>query len=96
MVVVGFVGFVGSLPSALVFPLVACQPSLQTNIKPSKPYHHLRLRLRRAVVLGLEDVIAKDAKSLTWRSWLKIAIGLKIKNRDFKRKEPVEFRQSRR
>ena len=47
-----------------------------------------------ALALGLEGVVAKDSKSpyiegrlVTWH-WQK------IKNRDYKRKEKVEFRQS--
>ena len=46
-----------------------------------------------ALALGLEGVVAKDAKSpylegsvVTWH-WQK------IKNREYKRKDPVEFRQ---
>ncbi|HEU0006764.1 MAG TPA: hypothetical protein VFS12_12305 [Terriglobia bacterium] len=48
-----------------------------------------------ALALGLESIVAKDAKSpyiegplLTWH-WQK------IKSREYKRKEPVEFRQRR-
>jgi len=49
-----------------------------------------------ALALGLEGIVAKDAKSpyvegptVTWH-WQK------IKSKDFKRKEPVEFRQNKR
>src|SRR5262245_55275827 len=46
-----------------------------------------------ALVLGLEGVVAKDSKSPYLEGPAVTQHWLKIKNRDFKRKEPVEFRQ---
>src|SRR5262249_31400255 len=46
-----------------------------------------------ALALGLEGVVAKDSKSPNVEGPAVTHDWLKIKNRDFKRKEPVEFRQ---
>jgi bifunctional non-homologous end joining protein LigD len=49
-----------------------------------------------ALALGLEGVVAKDAKSPYVEGAAENRFWLKIKNSDFKRKEPVEFRQNKR
>ena len=48
-----------------------------------------------AMALGLEGVVAKDAKSPYVEGPLVSWHWQKIKNKDYKRKEPVEFRQRR-
>lgn len=48
-----------------------------------------------ALALGLEGVVAKDAKSPYIEGPAENRFWLKIKNKDFKRKEPVEFRQTK-
>jgi ATP-dependent DNA ligase len=49
-----------------------------------------------ALALGLEGIVAKDAASLYIEDPRLTGHSLKIKNRDFQRKEKVEFRQNRR
>src|SRR5262245_47391063 len=49
-----------------------------------------------ALALGLEGIVAKDAKSPYVEGPAITSHWLKIKNRDFKRKEPVEFRPKKR
>ena len=49
-----------------------------------------------ALALGLEGIVAKDSKSPYVEGPGENRFWLKIKNKDFKRKEPVEFRQNRR
>src|SRR5262249_9042751 len=49
-----------------------------------------------ALALALEGVVAKDAKSPYVEGPAVTSHWLKIKNRDFKRKEPIEFRQNKR
>lgn len=46
-----------------------------------------------ALALGLEGIVAKDAKRPYIEGPAENRFWLKIKNKDFKRKEPVEFRQ---
>jgi ATP-dependent DNA ligase len=46
-----------------------------------------------ALALGLEGIVAKDSKSPYVEGPLTTWHWQKIKNRDYKRKEPVEFRQ---
>jgi len=48
-----------------------------------------------ALALGLEGVVAKDAKSPYFEGLAENRFWLKIKNKNFKRKEPVEFRQKK-
>jgi bifunctional non-homologous end joining protein LigD len=48
-----------------------------------------------ALALGLEGVVAKDSKSPYVEGPAVTQHWLKIKNREFKRKEPVEFRQNK-
>src|SRR5215510_5157677 len=48
-----------------------------------------------ALALGLESIVAKDARSSYIEGPTENRFWLKIKNRDFTRKEPVEFRQIR-
>ena len=49
-----------------------------------------------ALALGLEGVVPKDAKSPYVEGPAENQFWLKIKNREFERKEPVEFRQNKR
>src|SRR5262249_14011734 len=49
-----------------------------------------------AVALELEVLVSKDAKNPYIEAPAENRFWLKIKNRDFKRKEPVEFRQNKR
>ena len=49
-----------------------------------------------ALALGLEGIVAKDSKSPYVEGPAVTNYWLKIKNREFKRKEPVEFRQNKR
>jgi len=49
-----------------------------------------------ALALGLEGVVAKDGQSPYIEGPAENRFWLKIKNSDFKRKEPVEFRQNKR
>ena len=49
-----------------------------------------------ALTLGPEGIVAKDAKSSYVEGPAENRFWLKIKNRDFAGKEPVEFRQNRR
>src|SRR5262245_37160024 len=48
-----------------------------------------------ALALGLEGIVAKDAKSPYVEGPGENRFWLKIKNREFKRKKPVEFRQNK-
>src|SRR5262245_48980211 len=48
-----------------------------------------------ALALGLEGIVAKDANSPYVEGPAENRFWLKIKNKDFKRKEPVEFHQKK-
>lgn len=48
-----------------------------------------------ALALGLEGIVAKDSKSPYVEGPAENRYWLKIKNKDFERKEPVEFRRSK-
>jgi ATP-dependent DNA ligase len=48
-----------------------------------------------ALALGLEGIVAKDGQSPCVEGPAENRFWLKIKNKDFKRKEPVEFHQNK-